>query len=80
MVGVACNLPVFIQRAPLDIRRQSYEATLRGKKNYCGSQAPIYIRGRCSCKVTHQREADGRSLQAHIYMRGRRSCKDTHRR
>jgi len=60
---MARNLPVFIRRAPIDIRRQSYEATRRGEKNWCGLQAPIYIRGRRSCKDTHQREDGGSGSQ-----------------
>ena len=77
---MARNLPVCIRRVPLDICHQSYEATRRGEKNCCGSQAPIYIRGSRSCKVTHQMEKDGRCSQAHIYIRGHRSCKYTHQR
>jgi len=62
-IATARNLPVFIRRAPLDIRPQSYEATRQGEKNCCGLQAPIYIRGRCLCKGTHRREDGGRGSQ-----------------
>jgi len=41
MVAVAHNLPVFVRRAPLDIRRGSSEATRRGEKDCYSSQAPI---------------------------------------
>jgi len=50
------KLPVFIRRAPLDICRSSCEATLLGEDDGCGLQAPSYIQGSRSCKVTHRRE------------------------
>jgi len=57
--------PNLYPRALLDIRRPSCEATRRGEKDGCGSQAPSHIRGRHSCKGTHGREGDGRDSQAH---------------
>ena len=57
------KLPFFIRGAPLDIRWRSCEATRRGEKDCCGSQALSHIRGCRSYKETHRREADGRGSQ-----------------